>query len=258
MPANYALHRFGTQAMQRLPSQIQRPAQRFRRLYNGGLHGRNFFFYANPYRTTSVSQLYHSGCTMTGAEFFAQSCAWLKEHPSEGGTVCLYGLLAHYCLMSHLAPLMEKAVTKGKLTWTELEVEFDRYLLGLDGKTPPHQQDLSQHLKMTQGECITLSAFFPDATPAAVYRSMKNMMTWCRRMAAPKQGLTSFLLGMTKGEFRQQRMPDHANHKCLHLDIPMLECYEQALDQYEDMAQQLSVFCRNGTPLGEDFSKPFV
>ena len=258
MPANYALHRFGTQALQRLPSQVQRPAQRFRRLYNGGLHGQDLFFYANPFRTTPVSQLYHSYHAMTGAEFFAQSCAYLKEHPSEGATACLYGLLAHYCLMSHLAPLMEKAMAAGDLTRTELEVELDRYLLGLDGKTPPHQQDLSQHLKLTQGECMTLSEFFSPATPANVYRAMKNMMSWCRRMAAPKQGLTSILLGMTKGEFRQQRMPDHANHKCMHLDVPMLECYEEALDQYEEMAQQLAVFCRNGTPLGNEFSRPFV
>ena len=258
MPANYALHRFGTQALQRLPSQIQRPAQRFRRLYNGGLHGQNFFFYANPFRTTPVSELYHSYHAMTGAEFFAKCSAYLKEHPSEGATACLYGLLAHYCLMSHLAPVMEKAMAEGKASRTELEVELDRYLLGLDGKTPPHQQDLSQHLKMTQGECVTLSEFFSPATPANVYRAMKNMMGWCRRMAAPKQRLTSLLLGLTQGEFRQQRMPDHANHKCLHWDMPMLECYEEALDKYEDMAQQLAVFCRNGTPLGEEFQKPFV
>jgi len=258
MPANYALHRFGADALRLLPSQMQGSIQRFRRLYNGGLHGQDLFFYFNPMHSSSVGALRGTYDAMTGQEFFAQAADYLKQHPSEGGTACLYGLLAQYCLKSKLAPLFAAELEKGKVSRTELEVEFDRYLFGMDDKTPAHIQDISSHFKMTRGECITLSGFFAPATPANVLKAQRNMTRWTRRFAAPKRKLAKLLLGTAKGEFPDQMMPDHANHKCLHLDGAMLECYHAALDGFPDMAKRLALFCKNGAPLGEEFEKPFV
>lgn len=258
MPANYAFHRFGADALRLLPSQMQGAIQRFRRLYNGGLRGQDLFFYFKPTADTPVGQLRGNYDAMTGREFFAQAADYLKKNPSEGGTACLYGLLAHYCLKSELAPLFAEEVKRGKVTRTELEVEFDRYLLGLDGKTPAHTQDISPNFKMTRGECLTLSGFFPPATPANVFSALESMSTWTRRLSAKKRTFAKLLLGLTKGEFSSQMMPDHANHKCLHLDSAMLECYHAALEKYPEMAQRLALFCKNGTPLGEEFEKPFV
>ena len=258
MPANYAFHRFGADALRLLPSQMQGNIQRFRRLYNGGLHGQDLFFYFKPTKATPVGELRGTYDAMTGRAFFEKAAAWLKENPSEGGTVCLYGLLAHYCLQSTLAPLFAAEIKAGKVSRTELEVEFDRYLLGLDGRTPAHTQDISEHFKMTRGECMTLSGFFPPATPANVVSALKSMTSWTRRLAAPKRRLAKLLLNLTRGEFPGQMMPDHANHKCLHLDGAMLECYHAALEKYPEMVQRLALYGKNGTPLGEEFDLPFV
>lgn len=258
MPANYALHRFGTDALRLLPSQMQSPLQRFRRMYNGGLHGQDLFFYFKPMKDTPVSALRDTYDAMTGREFFEKAAEYLKQNPSEGGTACLYGLLAQYCLKSQLAPLFAAEVKNGKVNRTELEVEFDRYLLGLDGKTPAHTQDISPLFKMTRGECLTLTGFFPPATPANMLSALKSMTAWTRRLAAPKRGFAKLLLKLTKGEFSSQMMPDHANHKCLHLDSAMMECYHAALEKYPDMAKRLTLHCKNGAPLGEEFEVPFV
>lgn len=258
MPANYALHRFGADALRRLPSQMQNPIQRFRRLYNGGLHGQDLFFYFKPMQETPVSALRGTYDAMTGREFFETAAAHLKQNPSEGGTACLYGLLAQFCLKSELASLFAAEIKKGTVTRTELEVEFDRYLLGLDGKTPAHTQDISGQFKMTRGECVTLSGFFPPATPVDVLSALKSMTAWTRRLAAKKRRFAKMLLKLTKGEFSSQMMPDHANHKCLHLDNAMLECYHAALEKYPEMAQRLGLYCKNGTPLGEEFDLPFA
>lgn len=258
MPANYALHRFGADALRLLPSQRKAPIQRFRRLYNAGLHGQDLFFYFKPMGQTPIGDLRAAYDAMTGGDFFAKAAAHLKQNPSEGGTACLYGLLAHYCLKSQLAPLFAAETAKGTVTRTELEVELDRYLLGLDGKTPAHTQDISADFQMTRGECVTLSGFFPPATPANVLAALKNEMRWSRRFAAKRRTLAKLLLGLTKGEFPHQMMPDHANHKCLHLDSAMLECYHSALEKYPEMANRLALFCKNGTPLGEEFEAPFV
>lgn len=258
MPANYAFHRFGADALRLLPSQMKNPIQRFRRLFNGGLHGQDLFFYFKPMSDTPIRQLRGTYDAMSGREFFEKAALWLKQNPSEGGTACLYGLLAHYCLKSELAPLFAEEVRAGKVNRTELEVEFDRYLLGMDGKTPAYTQDISEQFKMTRGECVTLSGFFPPATPANVLSALKGMTAWTRRLAAKKRRLAKLLLTLTKGEFSSQMMPEYANHKCIHLDNAMLECYHSALEKYPEMAKRLALHCKNGAPLGEEFEPSFV
>lgn len=257
MPANYAFHRFGAEALRRLPEKQQRPIQRFRRLYNGGLHGGDLFFYFRPMMPSPVGELYHTYGGMTGQEFFTQACDVLKQNPSEGASACLYGLLANYCLSSQLSGLFREAMADGRLTRTELEVELDRYLLCQDGKTPAHQQDLSASFKLTRGECVTLSQFFPPATPANVHSAYGSMVFWTRRLAAKKRGFARALLKTANGEFRHQLMADHANHKCLHLDSAMADCCTHALDLYPEMARQLTEYRENGTPLGDLFAPTF-
>ena len=257
MPANYAFHSFGAEALRRLPETQQRPIQRFRRLYNGGVHGADLFFWFRPMVPSAVGELYHTYHSMSGQEFFAQACELLKQNPSEGGMACLYGLLANYCLNTQLAPLFREAMANGNVTRTELEVELDRYLLSLDGKTPAHQQDMSPNLKMTRGECVTLAMFFPPVTAANAYSAYRSQMHWTRRMTAKKRGFTQLLLKASKGTFAQQMMPDHANHKCLHLDSAMAECCSRALELYPEMARQLTAYREEGTPLGKVFESSF-
>lgn len=255
MPANYTLHRFGADALRALPEKEQRATTRFRRLYNAGTHGADLFFYFRPMMQTPVGELYTTYHAMTGREFFTRACETLQRSPSEGGAACLYGLLANYCLNTRLSALFRAENLTGSRT--ALEVELDRYLLCLDGKIPAHTQDISGHFKLTRGECVTLSLFFPPATAANVLSAHRSMVFWTRRLAAKKRGFADLLLKATRGGFRLQRMPDHANHKYLHLDSPMAACYADALAAYPEMARQLAAFRETGTPLGADFDPPF-
>lgn len=253
MPANYAMHRFGAEAMRTLPEKQQRLMQRCRRLYNAGVHGSDLFFYYRPMVETAVGGLYRSCHAMTGRGFFTRGCEALKNDPSEGGTACLYGLLANYCLNRKLSELFREQT----LPRTELEVELDRYLLSLDGKLPPKTQDISASLKLTRGECVTVALFFPPATAGNVLTAHREMVFWVRGLSAKSRWFATALLHLTGEDFRRQRMPDHANHRCIHLDKPMLACYERALESYPRMAAELKEFLEQGTPLGEDFDRPF-
>lgn len=262
MPANYTLYRFGNEALRQLPGALRRPAQRLRRIYNGSLMGQDLFFFSSPISSpmgaSGTGELYDTFNRMTGREFFTRACQWLRENPSEAGLVCLYGLLAHYCLKSCLAPLLAEASADGTVSRVELEVELDRYLLAMDGKTPAHNQDACAGLKMTRGECVTISGFFAPVTEKQYYSAYKKTLRWSRRMAAKKRGGLRLLLKLCRRDFRDQMMPDCANHKCLHLDMAMLECYERALEYYPAMARQLTEYREKGIPLGEEFDPAFV
>ena len=52
-------------------------------------------------------------------------------------------------------------------------------------------------------------------------------------------------------------MADHANHRCLHLDAAMEECCSRALEQYAEMARQLTAYREEGVPLGDLFNATF-
>ena len=57
MPANYAHYRFGKQLLPGMDAETARSIQRFRRLYDMGLHGPDFFFYYNPLIKTAAGEL---------------------------------------------------------------------------------------------------------------------------------------------------------------------------------------------------------
>ena len=54
MPANYAHYRFGKQLLSGMCPNDRRSIQRFRRLYDMGLHGPDIFFYYNPLIKTAT------------------------------------------------------------------------------------------------------------------------------------------------------------------------------------------------------------
>ena len=48
MPSNYAHYRFAAHMLPLLPGDVRRPVQRYRRLYDIGLHGPDIFYYYFP------------------------------------------------------------------------------------------------------------------------------------------------------------------------------------------------------------------
>ena len=57
MPASYAHYRFGKLLLPSLPVHVRQTIQRFRRMYDMGLQGPDFFFYYNPFLHTATGEL---------------------------------------------------------------------------------------------------------------------------------------------------------------------------------------------------------
>lgn len=257
MPSHYAHHRFGADVLSAIPADRHRLIQRFRRLYTIGLQGPDLFFHHNPFWKSSLgnlgSQLHH----LTGREFFDRACAVLKAHPSEGATAFLYGLLAHYCLDSRVHPLVHDLTRDGQIGHVELETEFERYLLTLDGHTPPQNFRMSHHYKITRGECVTVAQFFPPATPGNIHGCLRNMQLFDWFLAGKNRKFLRAVLYMTPEKVQQYLMPDHPNHKCFHLDEQLLGLYEQAAAEYPLLLEELDKHLTHGTPLGPEFEPLF-
>lgn len=260
MPANYAHYRFGAQLLPTLPADVRRPIQRFRRMFDVGLHGPDIFFYYNIVMDTPVGKLGGKFHAMSGREFFGMVCRRLRLDPTEAGQAYLYGLLAHYCLDSVCHPFINGQVAEGKIGHVELETEFDRFLLVKDGHNPPQAFDSSRHIKLTKGECATVAGLYPTATPANILHCV-NAMSGITKLLATPQGKSRTMMtkaaGVAGEKFTPHIMGAEPNENCAHLDEAMLELYDQAAANYPVLLEQLVAHMTHNASLGEEFTPTF-
>lgn len=257
MPANYAHHRFGKLAVEALSPELKRPIQRFRRVYDVGLHGPDLLFYFNPFWSNPLRQLASDYHKKSGREFFTAACAALKAAPSEMGTVYLYGLLGHYCLDSVCHPYVKALHEEGKVRHAELETDFDRLLLRQDGLVPPHTQCVNGHMKLTRGECVTAAQFFPPVTPAQVNRSIRNMSLFTKLLSNKNRKLMEKVTGILNETVQDHVMCTKPNPRCEAYQPELCRLFGEALARHNAMLTQLIAHMETGAPLDEDFDPSF-
>lgn len=254
MPANYAHYRFGKQLLPTLPPDVRQCIQRFRRLFDMGLHGPDIFFYFNPFLKTAVGDLGGKFHMQTGQEFFPVAC---NAATSEAARAYLYGLLGHYCLDSMCHPFVNRLHTIGEARHVPLESEFDRYLLALDKEPSPHTYDHSRRFRLTRGECMTVAEFYPPATGANVSQSVKFMAFSAKFLAHPNREPREKLLKKIKPSICENFIPREEVEELALYVAELKELYDQALERYPILLEQLTTYLRTGEPLGDDFAPDF-
>lgn len=254
MPASYAHYRFGRQILPNLPADVRQCIQRFRRMYDMGLHGPDIFFFYNPLMKNNVGELSAKFHSRTGAEFFPAACA---QANSEAARAYLYGLLAHYCLDSACHPFVQQKVDKKEAGHVALESEFDRCLLALDGEQEPHTYDLSPRLKLTRGECMTVAAFYPPATGGNVNLCVKNMALLHKFGANKNRARTEKILKKLKPSLCDGLIPTEPVEAFARMDSELLARFNRAVKQYPVLLEQLLEHMRTGAELGQDFAPDF-
>ena len=256
MPSYYAHYRFGAKVIPTLPPQVQRCIRRFRPLYDVGLHGPDLFYhYSLPLggSVTALGGKYHA---MTGEEFFLPVCKHLRLEPNEAAMAYLYGVLTHYCLDSALHGFVFEQTADGKIGHIELEAEFDRFLLQLDGRRQPNTVDLSGHMKLTAGECETVSKFY-GTNSAAVELSLKCMALNAKITALPNGNLRRVVKACAGPKMKQNFKERTPNRKCAHLNEPLLNLYDQALADFPARMEALLAHMHHNEALGEAFAATF-
>lgn len=260
MPTHYTHYRFGAQLIPQLPGDIRRTCQRFRQIFDVGLHGPDIFFYHNIFVPDSGVKLGKKFHDQTGTDFFTRVCKRLRLEPSEAGRAYLYGVLAHYCLDAVCHPFINQQAAEGSFSHMELEKEFDRYLLVKDGHRPPHTFDFTPHMKLTPGECATVASFYSPATPAMIRTSVKNMAAGNKFLQSPqgfRRNTLNVAMAITGNKFTPHMVPRSPNRSCEHLDGPLLALYAEALALYPKLLEQLLAHMDHNEPLGEAFEKTF-
>lgn len=260
MPSIYAHYRMGTTLLHTLPADTRRTIQRFRSLFDIGLHGPDIFLYYNPLLPTAIGNLGSKFHAMTGKEFFQRVCRVARMEKSEAALSYLYGVLCHFALDSMMNPAFKALAAAMNIPQGEIEVEFDRFLLEKDGKIPPESQDLSTHLKLTPGEAATVAKFYPPVTARQVQGSLRNMAHYVKLFATPEGPRRTVLRGSMHTlhlPIRCLLMTSGPNPKCAELDEDLFTQYNQVLAQFPELLSQLQANLTYNGGFGEEFSKIF-
>ena len=260
MPATYAHYRMGVALLPTLPADVRRTIQRFRRLFDVGLHGPDIFFYHNPVMRTPIGALGAKFHAQTGREFFQRVCRIARLDNSEAAQAYIYGVLCHYVLDSLCHPFILEQAERSPVNHSQIEAEFDRFLLEQDGKIPPESQDLTPHLQLTYGECETLAKFYPGVTTRNVQDSLRNMTAILKLFTAPEGARRTVLskgLTVLGPNIKGMLLPTAPNPDCAPLDRPLLELYDQAVEAFPLYLNQLRAHMTYNGLFEEEFTKNF-
>jgi hypothetical protein len=243
-----------------MPGDARRTVQRFRRLFDVGLHGPDIFFYCSPLLKTVTDALggkYHS---QTGEEFFTRVCRSLRIAPSEAGIAYLYGVLCHYCLDVACHDYIREVADRGEVTHAQLETELERRLLEMDGKVPACSQDLSRHIRLTPGECETVAKFYPPAGPKNISSSVAGMARYVKLFAMPEGPARRVLekgTAILSKNYADMIMAPKPLPLCVPYLPELMERYEKAAELFPEMLTQLQAHMTYGAPFGEEFKGKF-
>lgn len=254
MPANYAHYRFGKELLPSLPADAKACIQRFRRMYDMGLQGPDFFYYYFPWMKTNVGSLGGKFHNQSGQVFFENAG---QAASSEAARAYLYGLLGHYCLDSLAHPYIESLVAIGEAEHVALESEFDRYLMAKDKIPSPHTYDMTKRFHLTRGECMTVAEFYPGSTGGSVSFAVRSMSAFRKLLANPNRKRTLRLVNLVGAKLAQNMVPE-AEVEELTLYVGELEdIYRQALANYPELLSQLQAHITEDRPFGEAFAPSF-
>lgn len=254
MPAYYAHYRMGKLVLPELPAPIRQSISRFRPLFDMGLQGPDFFFFRNLAATAKGADLGHKAHCMTGEEFFSQACI---QGTSEAARVYLYGLLGHYLLDSVCHPFVNQVAQSGKVSHSALESEFERYLLEMDGKRPAWCQDFASHIRLTRGECVTVAAFFPPATPGVVWQGVRGMSLSYRFLNQKNRPRAVKLLRWVNKSLLDHLIPQEPVEALAREDSELMARFTRCCKAYPRYLEQLLAHLEAGESLGQDFAFPF-
>lgn len=213
MPATYAHFRMGQQITKYLKEEQYAVVKKYPQLYRIGFHGPDILFYYNPLSSNPVNQIGHELHDSSGRYFFDYARKVLEEHPGDDRYLAyVYGVLTHFALDYSCHGYVEEKINESGISHTEIEVEFDRFLMEMDGKDA-RSNLTSMHIAATKENAKVISAFYPGATPDQVLASLRDMVMFHKLLLCP---------GTLKGTCKR---------RVLYTLMKLAGCYDSMKDQ---------------------------
>lgn len=185
MPTTYAHYKFGKEVISALPRPLQSAIENNRELFDIGVHGPDILFYYHPLKKNPVTGQGYSLHDKMADEFFRRAVQTVKDaKDTAAARAYIYGVICHFALDSECHPYVEKMIDASGISHSEIEMEFDRFLLKEDYINPVRYL-ATKHIHPTRENSAVIAPFFEDLTSETVEKALKGMVFYHKVLLAP-------------------------------------------------------------------------
>ena len=233
MPSTYAHYRFGQEVRNALPCREQKTVDSYPELYMIGLHGPDILFYYHALRSNPVNATGFELHEKPGKIFFenARNAIVSNKNPNAALSY-VYGVLCHFALDVNCHAYIDKKIAVSGISHAEIESEFDRSLMLLDGIEPTsHIQ--TAHIIPSKENAEIISPFYPGISPTQIHKALRSMIFQNKMLLAKsdaKRRLIYAILHLTGNYEKIHGMiiSPHGNPLCEDSNAELTELYRLA------------------------------
>lgn len=262
MPATYAHYVFGKKVYKRLPKEEKKVICEAKDAFLLGLHGPDLLFYYHPLGRNEVNRQGYQMHHEVAADFFEKGKRIYRENQSGILKAYLYGFLCHYILDSECHPYVELYMEENDLGHHEIETEFDRYLMELDGYDPLEYVPV-HHLISRRKTREQIAGMFNDVTEMQIdvairmfRQTIKGLVCRCPAKRALLKA-ASKITGQQKG-LGGLIMDGRVNLFCEDSDWFLEERLGRAVDEAVDEIVNYSMILEYGGLLPERLYRDYM
>lgn len=198
MPSTYAHYKFGQDVKKSINGIEKNIVERYPELYNIGLHGPDILFYYNPLFSNHVNQIGYGMHSQKGKIFFQNAARVIKmSGGDERHLAYLYGYICHFALDVTCHGYIEEKIEKSGISHGEIEVEFDRQLMVMDGYNPIKHK-LTDHIIADDQNACVIKDFYEKVSSRQIEKALLGMIKNNNLLLAPSIVKRSLIYGILR------------------------------------------------------------
>ncbi len=263
MPTTYAHYRLGEAVRRQLPESVQKIINGNQELFHFGVHGPDHFFYYNPLMKTAVGKIGSIIHEEPAKKFFTRA-AWMihRCNDKEAHLAYAYGYLCHFAMDYVCHGYIKEQMEEKNLSHYEIEAEYDRRLLVMDGYANPVQVCVTRHLHPSGKNAAVIADFYENVTEKQINKSLKGMLLYLNILRAPNRYLRKLLFAGMKivGIYHSMSglvMNYEEKQECNETTNELVARFDVALQTAVSLIMEFGKFFAQGGALSETFCYNF-
>ena len=253
MPAYYAHHRFGAAVAELLDGELKKTVVAHRPQFDIGLQGPDIFFFYRPYTKNKVVKYGNGLHHVSAITFFRRAVRIVRKSGRNSREYAyLLGFLCHFILDSECHPYVNEMVEVTGVKHLEIEEEFEKLLLRMDGEDP-FSYPLGDLVPLDDGTVQAICPFYPrQINERIVRKSLRDLRMVKRLFTTPHRWKYDVINGVMRlsGKnypYAKGLMNQRAdNPACRQTNEELLRRFEAAVPLAVRMAAGLDECVRTG------------
>lgn len=262
MPAFYAHNRFGAKVSEQLGGEIKQIISKYYTQFEIGLQGPDIFFFYKPYTKNKVTEYGNKLHSVSARPFFLHAIDVVKEKGRDTKEYAyLLGFICHYILDSECHPYVDEMIKVSGVQHLEIEEEFEKKLLKLDGEDPIGFE-MAKLVPTDDMSAEAIHPFYPGVDQLTVKKSLMDLKMIKKLFTAPgkvKHATINTAMKLTgKHAYLKGLMNQHKNNpKCHESNDGLMRRFNKAIDVAVKMIESFDQTIVEGKKLDERFNRTF-